>query len=108
MKEFVPDYTNIINAAYNKEAKRLPLYEHVFSDHIMEQILNKEFAGLIKGNLADKKEYFRNYCGFFKKMGYDTVCYECGMAPVLMPDGGALTQHKPGAIKNRQDFDSFL
>ena len=28
---FTPDYRNILDSAYNREAARLPLYEHVIS-----------------------------------------------------------------------------
>ena len=28
---FQPDYRHIVNAAYNREAVRLPLYEHIVS-----------------------------------------------------------------------------
>ncbi len=28
MKSFLPDYRHMVDAAYNREAERLPLYEH--------------------------------------------------------------------------------
>lgn len=55
MKDFLPDYTNIVNASLNREAKRIPLYEHIISDLIMEQVLGKKFAGLLEGNCGDKR-----------------------------------------------------
>jgi len=67
---FIPDYNNIILAATNKKPNRMPLYEHNISEKIMESIMNKEFAGLRNGGYSDKKEFFENYCEFFKEMGY--------------------------------------
>lgn len=37
MKNFIPDYHHIVQAANNIEAERLPLYEHNISDKIMEK-----------------------------------------------------------------------
>jgi uroporphyrinogen decarboxylase len=106
MKTFIPDYTNIVKAAKNITPDRMPLYEHAISGTIMEKILNKKFNELSLGNLTERKEYFRNYTAFFEAMGYDTVSFECGIAPIL-PGGGALTSHEPGSIKNREDFNKY-
>lgn len=106
MKEFIPDYTNILNAARNVKPKRMPFYEHAISDRVMEKVLNRKFAGLLGGSDTDKKEYFKNYCSFFKEMGYDTVTFEQCIGPV-MPGSGALGGHKPGAIKTREDFQRY-
>lgn len=106
MKEFMPDYRNIFDAASNRTARRAPLYEHQISDAVMERVQGREFRGLFGGNAADKKEYFRNFCAFFRKMGYDTVSFERCIGPV-MPGSGALGEHKPGVIHCRADFDRY-
>jgi uroporphyrinogen decarboxylase len=106
MREFVPDYKNVINAARNVKPVRLPLYEHIISDRIMEKILNRKFAELINGDLSEKREYFSNYISFFKEMGYDTVSFECCIGGA-MPGSGALGGHKPGVIKTREDFEKY-
>ncbi|MCL2833991.1 MAG: hypothetical protein FWD78_12535 [Treponema sp.] len=103
---FVPDYNNILSAALNKKSARMPLYEHMISVRIMETITGKKFSDLFRGGYNDKIEFFRNYCGFFKDCGYDTVSYECGTGSV-MPGSGALGGHKPGVIKNRADFEKY-
>jgi uroporphyrinogen decarboxylase len=106
MNNFIPDYNNIINAARNVRPSRLPLYEHIISDRVMEKILNKKFADLLSGDLSEKREYFRNYSLFFKEMGYDTVSFECCIG-AAMPGSGALGGHKPGVIKTREDFKKY-
>ena len=106
MKNFTPNYKNILNAAHNIKPERMPLYEHIISHEVMEQILNKPFGELINGNLSDKREFMKNYTGFFREMGYDTVSMECCIGGV-MPGSGALGGHKPGVIKTREDFNQY-
>lgn len=103
---FVPDYTNILDAVYNKQPKRIPLYEHNISDEFMENLTGKSFRSLINGDENDKKEYFRHYCAFFKDMGYDTVSFEQCITSVL-PGAGALYKQTEPAIKDRADFEKY-
>lgn len=107
MREFTPDFSNIVMAARNIEPKRMPLYEHVISEKVMEDIMNKKFLELYNGSRDEKREFFRNYNNFYKLMGYDTVTMERCIGPA-MPGSGALGQHKPGVIKNREDFEKVM
>jgi len=61
---FRPDYRNIVDAARNVKAVRLPLYEHIIAPEIMEMILNHEFAGLPGGNEADVLNRCSGHGGF--------------------------------------------
>ncbi len=106
MKNFTPNYMNIVNTANNIEVARLPLYEHLISTNHMESILNKKFSSLINGDFEDKKEFFRNYCEFFKVMGYDTVSIEFCSGGAY-PGAGALGGHVDPIIKDREDFDKY-
>ncbi|HHV97590.1 MAG TPA: hypothetical protein GXX37_14205 [Clostridiaceae bacterium] len=106
MHEFIPNYKHIIDAANNRIPERIPLYEHIISDVFMERILNKKFAELLNGDENDKKEYFKNYNDFFKKMGYDTVSFEQCIGPA-MPGSGSLGKHVPGVIKDMDDFTRY-
>jgi uroporphyrinogen decarboxylase len=106
MRDFTPDYNNIVKAARNETPDRMPIYEHIISPNIMEKILNCSFADLLDGDRGDKKEFFRNYCEFFRRMGYDTVSFERCIGGI-MPGSGALGDHKPGIIKNREDFEKY-
>lgn len=104
--DFQPDYRNIVKAASNIEAPRLPLYEHIICAEVMEEILGRPFAALEKGKGADKEEFFRNYCEFFRTMGYDTVSFERCIGPI-MPGSGALGNTAPGVIRDRKSFEDY-
>ena len=52
------------------------------------------------------KNILRNYCEFYKKMGYDCVSYECGIANI-MPGSGVLEEMCEGAIQTRADFERY-
>lgn len=103
---FEPDYHNLEKAARNIEVERIPLYEHIIAPTKMEEITGKKFAALYEGDDKDLDEFFRNYCGFFKDMGYDTVSFEECIGPV-MPGSGALGGHIKGVIQEREDFDKY-
>jgi uroporphyrinogen decarboxylase len=101
--EFQPDYRNIELAARNRRPPRLPLYEHFINDDSIERFIQQPLAGLADGDRADRCEYFRRVCGFWKSMTYDTVSYEvctCG----ILPGGGALMGERPGPIQTKEDF----
>lgn len=103
---FTPDYRNIEMAARNIEAPRLPLYEHIICTDIMEEIMNDKFGGLWGGDHADKVEFFRRTCNFWKTMGYDTISFECCIGGVY-PGSGALGGHIPGVIQTYEDFKKY-
>ena len=106
MRQFQPDYTNLVKAARNIQAPRFPLYEHSVSPKIMERVLGVQFEDLYNGDDRDLDEYFRNYCNFFKQMGYDTVSFEELIGPA-MPGAGALGGHIKGVIQDRDDFERY-
>ncbi len=87
--DFEPDYRHIAAAANNKRPSRLPVYEHYISPLIMEKALGKSFADLESGGDCDLREFFINFCRFFKEMTYDTVSYEFCITEIL-PDHGAI------------------
>jgi uroporphyrinogen decarboxylase len=103
---FAPDYRNIVDAAYNRVPKRTPLYEHIIAPSVAEQVTGRKFAQLLEGDDRDLVEYFRQYADFYRQCGYDTVSFECCVGPA-MPGSGALGNHAPGCIKNREDFEKY-
>lgn len=104
--KFSPNYHNLVSAARNIEVKRFPLYEHIICAEIMEEITGKKFAHLWNGDDRDLDEYFKNYCNFFKDMGYDAVSFECCIGGI-MPGSGALGGHIKGVIQDREDFEAY-
>lgn len=104
---FQPDYRNLLDAAYNREARRLPLYEHIVSFGKIDEINGTTKAPLIEGDGRDLDEFFANYCGFFRDHGYDAVPFECCIGGI-MPGGGALGDSRVvPVIQSRADFDRY-
>jgi uroporphyrinogen decarboxylase len=106
MRDFTPDYRNIVRAARNIRPERTPIYEHLISGKIMEKILGREFVSLYGGDRAERLEFFRSYCEFFRRLGYDTVSFEC-CASSVFPGSGALGARKPGVIRSSEDFAKY-
>ena len=103
--DFQPDYRNIVDAARNLRPRRLPLYEHVIADEIMEQVLGENVA-LQGASAADYRARYDRVCAFWKRMTYDTVSYEAGICAIL-PGNGAIMGGKAGPIQNRADFNAY-
>ena len=82
MEPFEPDYRNILATAWNREAPRIALYEHIIDDAVIEQILDTRLSDLTDGDEGDKRRYIRLYVRFFEAMGYDTVSFERLIAPL--------------------------
>lgn len=101
---FEPNYQNIVDCAWNREAKRLPLYEHIVSYEKVGEIMNTDLMALYNGDDKDIHEFFRIYCKFFKDYGYDIVPFEECIGTV-MPGSGALGN--PRLTPKIQDMDDF-
>ncbi len=52
-KRFEPDFTQLVHAAYNREAARLPLYEHGFDSSVVEKIIDEPVVPLLTAGLSD-------------------------------------------------------
>jgi uroporphyrinogen decarboxylase len=103
---FENDYRQMLAVLGNRRPARLPVYEHIISPLIMEQILGLEFATLIDGAPAEQDEFFRHYCRFFQQMTYDAVSFEVTITEIL-PDHGAILGGRAGPIQNRADFERY-
>ena len=107
MEKFIPNYQNMVDAAYNRTPNRVPLYEHGISNTIIGKIIGvNNLSGMFWGTSADLKEYFKHYTGFLKSWGYDVVILDLCIVGIL-PGGGALGGHKEGVIKDRADFEKY-
>ncbi|MBN2558787.1 MAG: hypothetical protein JXB33_08550 [Clostridia bacterium] len=106
MKNFSPDYNNIVSAAQNRKPKRIPVYEHQISEKIISSVMNKKLDPIDTVPDSGIDEYFRIYCDFFLKMQYDTVSFERILSGIL-PGNGALYGHEDGCIKTYEDFVNY-
>jgi uroporphyrinogen decarboxylase len=102
---FQPDAQHMLDVLANRRPARLPIYEHIISPKIMEQVLDVRFADLEGGDRHALKEFFRHYCRFWPGMGYDTVSYEVCITEAL-PGHGAIMGGK-GPVQNRADFERY-
>ncbi len=103
---FEPDYTHMIAAATNRKPTRLPLYEHIISDVVIDAVTGRSEPRPDSDSAADLTDYYRNYCRFWRDMTYDTVSWE-GVVTDILPDHGALMGGRPGPIQNRDDFEKY-
>lgn len=103
MKPFEPNYKHLVDAAYNREAERLPLYEHGFDPGVVESIINEPVVPLLSGSYSDKIEAFRRVAKVAVQLGYDMLPFEgvivaivqggrglCGQGEVLIDSMDAL------------------
>jgi uroporphyrinogen decarboxylase len=100
------DYRRAVDAAWNKAGPWVPLYDHIVAPGIIEELINKKFAGLINGDRQDLDEYFRIYNQFFETFGYDAVPFECIISGIL-PGNRALYGHEPGSVHSLDDFNKY-
>lgn len=106
-KNFQPDYKNILSAVNKVKPVRLPFYEHIVDDYIIEKVLGIKFAESKNGSIKDREYYYSNYINFFIFMGYDVLPFSKAVTSIL-PGGGALYLNKKDtAIKNSNDFNSY-
>ncbi len=107
MQPFEPDYTQLQGCAWNKEAKRLPLYEHNVSFKLIGEIIGKDIKSLYDGNDKDLDEFFSAYCGFFKDNGYDVVTFEQCIGPAMPGSGTLGNSALTPAIQTAEDFKKY-
>jgi len=106
MKKFEPDYRHIVDAAYNKEAERLPLYEHGFDASVVEKIINEPVVALLASTYEDHIEAQRRIvrCGI--QLGYDVIPFERPVCRVVQ-NGAALMGHAPSLIETMEDVEAY-
>lgn len=104
---FEPDFGNLVMAARNQSAPRLPLYEHLIGPRMMTEILGRDpYPGMASTGEAERLRAFEDYWSFWRRMGYDTASFE-GCVTEILPGGGALGRHEPGCIETREDFEKY-
>ncbi|RKX42744.1 MAG: hypothetical protein DRP64_09330 [Verrucomicrobia bacterium] len=106
MKIFKPNYQHMIDAAYNREAERLPLYEHGFDASVIKKITGEEVASLLRGSYADKVEAQCRVARCGIQLGYDCIPFERCVIH-LVQDGKALMGHAPSLIETMEDVENY-
>ena len=103
--EFIPDYTNLLQAVSNQRPDRLPVYEHHIDAPFISKILgeNLDPAGLNPDELTD---YYRKVTGFWKDMTYDGFDFEAAICDIL-PGHGAIMGGMSGPVQTRDDFNKY-
>ena len=105
--EFTPNYNNLVLAAQNRPAPRMPLYEHIVGGRVIKDIIGVDpYEGMQDDNQTVRDEAFSNFWRYWRKMGYDTASFECCITQIL-PGGGALGNHVEGCINDRDDFNRY-
>ena len=106
---FTPDYHHIIDAAMNRTARRLPLYEHCISMGVVEALTGEnclEPVYTADAVHAEKVEGFRTLCEFYREYGYDVIAFEyCLNAHVQK--GEALMGHGTSIISSVDDVMNY-
>lgn len=105
-EQFRPDYTHLVDAAFNRVAARLPLYEHGFDVGVVEQIIGEPVAGLLSGSYADKVKGLRRICRCGIQLGYDCIPFERCMTE-LVQSGRALMGQAPAIIQDVHDLENY-
>ncbi len=106
MNHFEPNAQNLIDAALNREAERLPLYEHGFDASVVEKIIGEPVVALLTGNSADKMEAYRRIVRCGLQLGYDCIPFEHNVNRLLQ-DGQGLMGHAPAIIETMEDLERF-
>ncbi len=106
MREFKPDYRHVVDAACNREADRLPLYEHGMDVTVIQKITGEEIELLLDGNYADKVEAHRRICRAAIRLGYDCIPFERCLVH-LIQNGKALRGQAPSIIESMEDLETY-
>ena len=101
--EYEPDYTVVVDAAYNKLTPYLPLYEHNVCNGFFDTITMSSNSSLLLGDQHDKREFFKRYIGFLKGYGYDVVPFE-GCVVELIQNGEGLMGRGQSLVSNEKDI----
>lgn len=106
MQNFQPDSQHVIDAALNREAERLPLYEHGFASNVVEAVIGEQVEPLMNGSYDDRVEAQRRVCRCGVQLGYDCIPFERHVTE-LVQHGEGLKGHATSIIQNMSDLQAF-
>jgi len=127
------DYDRLLMVLWNEEPDRVPFYEHLVDNEVIEaitqepinklQVYDPAMARLIKTGpkLKERRERFvKALVNFYRGMGYDYVPFELplGLARTNIREGRdpaylsrgmrRWVDETKGTIENREDFEKYL
>ena len=106
MKNFQPNYQHLVDAAYNREAERLPLYEHGFDASVVEKIIGEPVVPLLSGSYADKVEAQRRIAKCGIQLGYDCIPFERCVTELIQGGKGLMGQ-APAILETMEDVEKY-
>lgn len=106
MSPYQPDYTRVVDAAWNRRREFIPLYEHAVSLEVQEQIAGTEMRNLLEGSVRDKEEAFRRSASLLASLGYDVYPFE-GCVAELVQGGQGLMGAAAPIITSMGDLEAY-
>lgn len=104
--DFSPNYMHIVDAAWNREASRLPIYEQHFNRKLFKDIMGVDANDLQNSaNSEERRKGYRMQWAFFRELGLDVGLFDFWVNP-SMHGCGAL-DGGPGVIEDREDFEKY-
>lgn len=103
---FTPDCQHIVDAALNREAERLPLYEHGFDTAVVEAVAGQTISPLLHGSIVEQTEGLGIMADTAIKLGYDCIPFECSICDLIQHGEGLKGQAK-ALIQNKDDLENF-
>ncbi len=105
-KKFDPDFRHLVDAACNREASRLPLYEHGFDVGVVEQVIDEPVRDALDGTFAERVEGWRRIVRCALHLGYDCVPFERGLC-TLVQGGRGLSGHGEVLIPDMDALERY-
>ncbi|MFW5776488.1 MAG: uroporphyrinogen decarboxylase family protein [Spirochaetota bacterium] len=106
MQRHEPDFTRVVDAAWNRESDTIPLYEHAISAAVQSALLDRDLRPLLAGDDRDQEEAFRISSRFLASLGYDVYAFE-GCITELVQGGQGLMGRAGPIIRDAHDLAAY-
>ncbi len=113
-----PDFNRLLKVLWRETPDRVPNYEHLVDDKVMEAVLHEPVPP-VGTTMASKERHVAYLVRFFKGLGYDYIPLEIGMrlfrinidishsAEPLGKDSRGWVDNNRATIGNREEFDEY-
>jgi uroporphyrinogen decarboxylase len=106
MTEPTPDYTRIVDAAWNRTTDVIPLYEHAVSWEVQSALVGENLAELLTGSPTDIRRAFSQSAKLLASLGYDAYPFEGCITEIVQGGMGLMGRAGP-IIGNEDDLDRY-